>query len=224
MIEKEPKAKQPSRKRSKPVAVAEVIKNTKTTKTQNNSFMHCPRCNRAYKVKAKLDAHIENCDGTHKGGRVAGKVSPEKQELAERKKQMQHRIAENVDKLLNAQMKLAVGETMLFVRIKERDEKGKVIRTFTERITKESTIKEYLDDPDILNDDDNYYYITTQPANNQAIANLLDRAFGRPKESVELSDDPEAPVGLAGTGTTTVLRAAFLDLLKEQTKSPTKAK
>lgn len=206
----------------KPITpVSEIIKaKAKTiTKSQEN-WLNCPKCNKAYKKPDNLAKHIATCTGKHDGGRKPGVVSEQKMILNTQKKLMQERIAKNVDKLLNAQMNLALGQTMLFVKVTERDSKGKPIRVYHERVESQETIKEYLDDPEALNTDENYYYITTRPASNQAIANLLDRAFGKPKENVELSEDPDAPVGVAGTGTTSAVRQMVLDTIREQLKKP----
>lgn len=226
------KAPQPSEPQEPMENIGSVVaeKKKQIEKAKNNQFLNCPKCNRAYKKQDSLDAHVAKCKGgkgknggARKGsGRKPGVVSEQKMVLNEQKKLMQERIAKNVDKLLNAQMNLALGQTMLFVKITERDGKGKVKRVYHERITSEDAIKEYLDDPDALNDDEHYYYITTRPGNNQAIANLLDRAFGKPKENIEMSEDPDAPVGKHGTGTTTALREAFVELVKSQIKSSSK--
>ena len=134
------------------------------------------------------------------------------------KEALQKRIAAHADQLFNAQFNLAIGQTMLFVKVKVRDSKGKVISTYTERVESQQTIKEYLDDENQLNDDEHYYYITTRQANNQALANLLDRAFGKPKENIEVGEDPDAPLPVHGTGTTTDLRKAMIAMVKQQIK------
>lgn len=208
----------------KPITpVSEIIKaKAKTiTKSQKN-WLNCPKCNKAYKKPDNLAKHVATCTGKHDGGRKPGVVSEQKMILNTQKKLMQERIAKNVDKLLNAQMNLALGQTMLFVKITERDSKGKPIRVYHERVESQETIKDYLDDESALNDDEHYYYITTRPASNQAIANLLDRAFGKPKENIELGEDPDAPLPKHGTGTTIELRKAMIDMVKQQIKDGSK--
>lgn len=215
------KAKQPNESEKPTPSVGDVLAKKKI---KNNSFLHCPKCNRAYKLKDKLATHIETCKGKSTAGRKPGVVSEQKLILNEAKKKLQERIAKHADQLFNAQFNLAIGQTMLFVKVTERDSKGKPLCSYIERVENPETIKEYLDDENALNDDEHFYYITTRPANNQALANLLDRAFGKPKENVELSEDPDAPVGTHGTGSTTALREAFVELVKSQIKKGGKSK
>ena len=203
-----------------PVAVGEVIKAApiKNSEKPKNNWLNCPKCNKAYRKPDSLAKHLERCDGKVNSGRKPGKVSEEKMILKLQKEALQKRIAAHADQLFNAQFNLAVGQTMLFVKVKVRDSKGKVISTYTERVESQETIKQYLDDEDQLNDDEHFYYITTRPANNQALSNLLDRAFGKPKENIELGEDPDAPLPVHGTGTTTELRKAMIVMVKQQIK------
>lgn len=215
--------KKPANKATTPdttaTPVSEIIKSKqKKTKKLKNNWLNCTKCNKAYRKTEALAKHEATCTGKNNAGRKPGVVSEQKMILNTQKKIMQERIAKNVDKLLNAQMNLALGQTMLFVKITERDSKGKAIRVYHERVESQETIKEYLDDPEALNTDENYYYITTRPASNQAIANLLDRAFGKPKENIELGEDPDAPLPKHGTGTTIELRKAMIAMVKQQIK------
>lgn len=208
--------------------VGEIVdaKAKKLENLKNNQKLNCPKCNRAFKKTDSLATHEATCKGgkgdaggaREGSGRKPGKVSEQKMILKLQKEALQKRIASHADQLFNAQYNLAIGQTMLFVKITERDSKGKPLRTYHERVESQETIKEYLDDPDAQNDDEHYYYITTRPANNQALSNLLDRAFGKPKENIELGEDPDAPLPVHGTGTTTELRKAMLALVKQQIK------
>lgn len=227
--------KQPANKATTPdntaTSVGEIIK-SKSEKQKNNQILNCPKCNRAYKKQDSLDAHVKKCKGgkgdnggaREGSGRKPGKVSEEKMILKLQKEALQKRIAAHADQLFNAQFNLALGQTMLFVKVTERDSKGKVLRVYHERVESQETIKDYLDDEDAMNDDEHYYYITTRPANNQALTNLLDRAFGKPKENVEIGEDPDAPLPKHGTGTTTELRKAMIAMVKQQIKDGGKKK
>lgn len=218
--------------------VGEIIKakakkvGKKSEKVENKQILHCAKCNRAYKKPDSLAVHEATCKGgkgtnggaREGGGRKPGKVSEQKMILKLQKEALQKRIASHADQLFNAQFNLAVGQTMLFVKVTERDSKGKPLRTYHERVESQETIKEYLDDEEAMNDDEHYYYITTRPANNQALTSLLDRAFGKPKENIELGEDPDAPLPKHGTGTTTELRKAMIMMVKQQIKDGGKKK
>lgn len=111
--------------------------------------------------------------------------------------------------LVNAQLRIALGEAYLYRR---------------DHATKEVTI---IEDPDViagylagtLDDEGEYFYIASKPANNQAIANLLDRAFGKPTESVKLANDPENPITTPADGNTAQLAQAFRAFIAVSTKS-----
>lgn len=107
------------------------------------------------------------------------------------KKAFEQRILKNIDRMFNAQLNLAVGEQVLMVKVREKDEKGKVIRTYHEQVTDIETIKEFLDEgdgsPTTLDDDDNWYYLSIKPANNQALEGLLNRGLGKAPDKLEVS-------------------------------------
>jgi len=114
-------------------------------------------------------------------------------EAAKVKEHFIQRVLKHVDEIWNAQYNLAVGEQVLMVKIKERDAKGRVTRTYFEQVTDIETIKQYLDyefgenngaeDP---SDSDNFFYLTTRPANNQALDSLMNRAVGKVPEKLEI--------------------------------------
>jgi hypothetical protein len=110
------------------------------------------------------------------------------------KKTVEKRIAEeefkdrillNIHELLNAQMNIAKGSSFLY-KIEESGE-GKNKRREHILVTDPEEIKEVLDECEgdgLL--DDNYYYITTKMPDNRALDSLIDRVFGKPKESLEV--------------------------------------
>ena len=120
-------------------------------------------------------------------GRKPGGMNQATKNAMAVKKEMNNRIAQNVDKLLNAQLGLALGETFLFVKRSIELPDGKR-RYETEMVEDIDTIKEYVDDDgySLNNNGEDYYFISRKPANNQAIDSLLNRAFGKATEKVEI--------------------------------------
>jgi hypothetical protein len=110
----------------------------------------------------------------------------------EAERQFKERVAKNVDRLFNSQLDLALGEKYLMVTTTIGT--GTRQRRETSIVTDPQIIKQFLDDESSLNDDTEYYFMSTKPANNQALEGMMNRAFGRAKESLELSGDKENPV------------------------------
>lgn len=100
------------------------------------------------------------------------------------------RVEKHADRLFNAQAKLATGEQYLFCVTTDTDSKGKSTKR-TEIVTDPETIAAYLDDT-LDKGDDEYYYLSTKPANNMAIDSLLNRAFGTPQKNVDVKSDGNA--------------------------------
>lgn len=120
-------------------------------------------------------------------GRPKGPRSLAKRTKAEAKERFIERVQQNVDTLFAAQLSLAKGEQHLFVKYHTGE--GKDRRAHIDIVTDPETISEYLTDNGYtLNQeaDDEYYYISTRPANNQAIDSLLNRAFGKAPEKIEI--------------------------------------
>lgn len=128
---------------------------------------------------------------TH-GGKRAGAGKPkgkpnkatlEKQKVAEAFNQ---RVMAKADALFNAQLTLAVGSMKVF-RIDETEgEGGKKKREHT-HVTDPDEIKRLLDEHDGANGvvDGVYYYFSDVPPDNRAIDSMLNRALGKPKETLE---------------------------------------
>lgn len=152
--------------------------------------------------KCGKDTHDTEHHGTHGGPRAGGGRKPggmnydTKQRLAIRKA-FEDRIHLNVDKLLNAAMNKALGETYLMKKITERDSKGKVLRVYHEVVTSPQEIIDYLDGElegnTSIDDeyDDVYHYITTKPVDMVAVKELYDRAFGRASQNIDMTSGGE---------------------------------
>lgn len=137
------------------------------------------------------DAEIEK--GKHGGrrpgaGRAKGSVNKATKEMKEARKAFIERVNKNVDKLFNAQLDLAIGEKYLMV-IKTVG-KGAKQRRETSIVTDPELIKQYLDD-ELEVTDEEYYFMTTKPANNQALDSLLNRSFGKPTDKVDVTSNGE---------------------------------
>lgn len=101
------------------------------------------------------------------------------------------RIMAHADRLFNSQLNLAVGEQVLMVKVTERGPNGGVKSVHHEMVTDKETIREFLDEadgsPTTLGNDDEWYYITTRPANNMAIDSLVNRALGKVPDKLEVT-------------------------------------
>lgn len=137
--------------------------------------------------KSSLQQPKKNGGARPGAGRPKGKKSPKTLEREEALKQFRERVSKNTDKLFNAQLNKALGHTMLFVKVRTKGSKGKPGRTYFERVEDEATIKQFLDDPDSMNDDEHYYFITTKPADNKAIDSMLDRTYGKAQQNIDLT-------------------------------------
>ncbi len=134
--------------------------------------------------------NLKNIQPKHGGARQgAGRPEHGKNKTTiireEAERQFKDRVAKNVDRLFNSQLNLALGEKYLMVITTIGT--GNKQRRETSIVTDPEIIKTFLDDENSLNDDTEYYYMTTKPANNQALEGLLNRAFGRAKESIDMT-------------------------------------
>ncbi len=100
---------------------------------------------------------------------------------------LRERIMKNSQRILDSQMSLAQGQQFLYrIETYKNGSKSK-----PELITDENTIQKYLDgefgDGESIDDDKEYYFITTKEPNNQAIDSMYNRVFGKPIDSLEVS-------------------------------------
>lgn len=139
------------------------------------------------------DNKKKNHGGARPGaGFPKGQLKKKTLEAMKVKDAVTQRILGNIDKLYNAQMNLAVGEQVLMKKITERGPKGGVARVYHEQVTNIQEIIDYLDENEgapgtVGGDDDVYYYLSTRPANNQALDSLMNRALGKVPEKLEVS-------------------------------------
>lgn len=149
---------------------------------KNVTFIKCWKCG-----KVAVDAvKCLECGAFKRGGKrdnAGKKPYSKKVETEQARMRFRHRVNRSANRLFNAQLDLALGEKYMYVRKKKKD--GTV---YTELVTDPDIIAEYIDDDgETLNSSgEDYYYISVRGANNQAIQNLLDRAYGKAPEKIEL--------------------------------------
>lgn len=118
-------------------------------------------------------------------GRPKGKPTKatlEKQKVAEAFNQ---RVMAKADALFNAQLTLAVGSMKVF-RVDETEDNGKKKREHV-LVTDADEIKRLLDEHDGASGvvEGVYYYFSEVLPDNRAIDSMLNRALGKPKETLE---------------------------------------
>lgn len=117
-------------------------------------------------------------------GRPAG--SPNKSTIEKKiiEAEMHARVLRSSQALLNSQMTLAQGVQMLY-RIRT-DKKGN--RGRPEIVTQQLIIEAYLAG-ELDDEEDEYYFITTERPDNRALDSLFDRVLGKATQRIDL--DPE---------------------------------
>ena len=155
----------------------------------NNSSYYCEKCGK--------DTHPTEDHGKLGGARKGagfpqGALKKKTLEAMKVKDAVTQRILGSIDKLYNAQMNLAIGEQVLMRKVTERGPKGGVARVYHEQVTDLDTIIAYLDQNEgmpgtIDGNDDEWYYLSIRPANNQALDSLMNRALGKVPEKLEVS-------------------------------------
>lgn len=153
--------------------------------------------------------------GTREGsGRKKGQLNEATKERAKVLQAYRDRVSKNADRIFNAQLDLAVGEKYLMVKRVQGE--GKNRKTWVEVVDDIETIKSYIDDDGVtLNEDagEDYYYMTTKPANNQALDSLLDRTFGKAEAKLDVTSDGEK---IGDAAPSDELRADFAEFLKNR--------
>jgi len=113
-------------------------------------------------------------------GRPKGKLNKVNEERQKAKERFITRVNKMVDQLFNAQATIAQGATYLY-RI-DKDDKGHDKPAVI--VTDPDEIKKYIDG---TLEGDEFYYITTERPDNRALDSMLNRAFGKPDEHIDLT-------------------------------------
>lgn len=117
-------------------------------------------------------------------GRPKGSLNKTTLERSAIKQRIIDRIHHKADTLLNAQLSKALGETYLMRQVTKNVGRANERRT-TEIVTDPEIIRQFIDEELDIDQDTEYYYMTTKPADNQALQGLMDRAFGKADAKVE---------------------------------------
>ncbi|CAB4151666.1 hypothetical protein UFOVP585_30 [uncultured Caudovirales phage] len=123
--------------------------------------------------------------GARKGaGRPPGKQTERVRLAHEAKNRMMQRIHQNADRLVNAQLQLAIGCTYLFKRMKLSNG----VWTRYNLVKDLGEITQYMDGD--FEDDSSVVYVmlTADKPDAKAIDSMLDRGFGRAPVTIELPD------------------------------------
>lgn len=129
-------------------------------------------------------------------GRKKGKLEPQTIEKMKIKTEMERRIARNADRLLNAQMTVALGAQYLIKRTKvpyKRNGKTYYRWGNYQRVTDPDEMLGYLDGA-FKDSEDQYYMLTAEKPDVKAIDSMLDRAFGRAPQNLKIQDDRRDPI------------------------------
>ncbi len=118
----------------------------------------------------------------------------EREKVAEEVNQRVFKIAQG---LVNAQAAVAKGVQILYRVDSHKTATGKVIEEKPVIVTDPEEINAYIDSlhtGEGVNDESTYYYITTKEPQNQAVDSLLNRALGKPKETMEIQGSTKLKV------------------------------
>lgn len=151
-------------------------------------------------------------------GRKPGKLNQKTLDAMKVKEAYQERIRDKADALFNAQLSLATGTQMLFVI--KTDSKGN--RRKPELVTDVDTISRFLDENEgasgTLDDGSEYYFMTTNAPDSRTISDMLDRAMGKPDQSMKFEDVTEKRP-LKGLDANELRKALLIKRGKDDTKS-----
>lgn len=125
--------------------------------------------------------------GRKKGaGRPLGSMNEDTALRMRAEAEYRRRVVKLTNTLLNKQLQLAKGCSYLY-RI-DKDEKGKKMKPVL--VTDRFEIQSYLEGE--YEEEDQYYYITTEKPDLKAMQDMLDRTYGKAINRTDLTTDGEA--------------------------------
>lgn len=144
-----------------------------------------------------------NNKSTHGGkrdgaGRKEGSLSTKTKEKHIVEEEFRDRVLKSMSELINSQMNLAQGCQFLFVietyKYKDKSGKWKEEKKKPKIVENQVIIEQYLAGE--LDDEDNeYYFMTTQKPDNRSLDSLIDRVFGKASQSVDITSKGEKITG-----------------------------
>lgn len=127
-------------------------------------------------------------------GRKKGSLASHTLDAQSKKQRIVQRVNDATDVLIDAQLSIARGASFLY----KIHTNSKGIKEKPELITDTYTIEAYLNGDLENNDEDDWYYITTDKPNNQAIDSLFDRVHGKSAQSITGADGKELVIRITG--------------------------
>jgi hypothetical protein len=118
-----------------------------------------------------------------KGGRPVGRRSRATLERDAVLRAYRERVCDQAQRLLDAEMTVALGCSMLLKRPKTSP-KGEPRKT--EVVTDEATIRAFLDG-ELDQDENDFYFITTERPDTNTIRGMFDRTFDKPAQRTEVT-------------------------------------
>lgn len=127
-------------------------------------------------------------------GRKPGGMNKATKEQKVVEQEFKDRVLRSMGMLINSQMNLALGCQFLYKITTETDSKGVQHRSKPILVTDQDEIESYLAGEN-KDDNDDYYYLTTDKPDNKALDSLIDRVFGKAVSKLELGgkDGKELP-------------------------------
>ncbi len=167
--------------------------NIENQKNKSNSGK--PVDNSKVKKEFKLQPKKKGRGGARAGaGRPKGGMNAETIEKMKVKKEFEDRVARYAGRLFNAQVSMAMGAQSVFKRCKVKTKKGPRWSRF-EIVSDPEEVRQFLDG-DFKEAESEYYMITMDKPDLHAIDSLLDRAFGKAPQNLNIKDDRPDPIGL----------------------------
>lgn len=138
----------------------------------------------------KNDSVGKNGGAREGAGRPKGSENEDTRQRRLAELEYKKRVVGHIHDLFNSQFALAKGLSYMFRIDETEDDKGKKTRkhVLVESVSEINDVLDELDGSDSGTVEDNYYYITTKAPDNKAIDSMMDRVFGRPKQSTVLED------------------------------------